>query len=80
MRYMITPRDHKSTSLPYGFYSKTSGATYDKVPNGSRLDSFGPIILERPKSTIFKLDLLSSETKRMFSGFKSLWATPKEWR
>ena len=42
------------------------------VPNGSSEVSFGPMILERPKSTIFKsLESLLSAI-RIFSGFKSL--------
>lgn len=68
---MITPRDHKSTLLSYGFYSKTSGATYDKVPKGSLQVSFGPIIFERPKSTNFGFASSSEVVIKMFSGFKS---------
>ena len=42
------------------------------VPNGSKLVSLGPMILERPKSTIFKSVSSLEVTIRMFSGFKSL--------
>ena len=30
-KYIITPKLHRSTSLPYGFYNRTSGATYDYI-------------------------------------------------
>ena len=41
-------------------------------PNGSYAVSFGPIILDSPKSTIFSYESSESSTIKMFSSFKSL--------
>jgi len=49
-----------------------------RVPKGSKLVSWGPMILERPKSTILRSVSSVASTMRMFSGLRSLWQIPKE--
>jgi len=41
---------------------------------------WGIAILERPKSTSFNVALSESSVSIMFSGLRSLWITPTEWR
>ena len=86
MRYMMTPSAHTSTSLWYGYFSKTSGATYAGVPQlsitGSRLDT----ILDNPKSVILTCFTfwhsyrLPSSSTRIFSGLMSLCRIPQPCR
>jgi len=56
----------------YGCFLSTSGATYPRVPNGSVAVYFGPIILERPKSTILGIAESKVELIIIFSSFRSL--------
>ena len=69
--YIITPKDHQSTSIPYSFSNKTSGARYSGVPHKVLVLQGNPSHnLDKPKSINLIWPDLSINT---FSGFKSLY-------
>ena len=76
----VTPKDQMSTDDPYGFLRMISGAANGIVPKGSLLRSFGPMILERPKSMILTCDRSEVSTIIMLSGFRSRCAIPNDLR
>lgn len=64
--------DHMSTSFPYNWPLKTSGATYPGVPQAKCINSFGFKIFANPKSANFNTEFGSEVAYKIFSGFKSL--------
>lgn len=76
-----TPILQISHSLPYGFYSRTSGATQPGVPQVVLASDSSSSILANPKSAIFS-DIIpkSFDCKRRFSGLISLCKIPWEWQ
>ena len=68
--------NHKSTCFEYGYSLNISGATNVNVLYGSLHFSSGPIILLKPKTTIFTFLV---DVIKKFSGFKPLWAIRIEW-
>mmetsp|Transcript_836 Transcript_836/g.2684 ORF Transcript_836/g.2684 Transcript_836/m.2684 type:complete len:292 (-) Transcript_836:558-1433(-) len=71
---MRTPRDQKSTGLPYDMRATISGAMYASVPQSVRCRSSSDSnVLASPKSVT---TTWPSESMSRFSGFKSRWITP----